>query len=298
MVRTRLSLALLLFCAPAWAQLQYSPTPGSGYRALDGATVKGPVNVRAQNATPPVVFTLDGVTVHTENSCPCDLYGDPNLWDTTRVADGRHVLRAGSYTATFMVSNAAVAPTPPQSPQLVDWTVSWFGVTTDTAGNPLSGVTYRLESSPVLSGPWSSIWQGSTTSTVVGQQPESVCFRVFALSSQAESEPGDAKCFAKVSSPPSVPPPAGDPRKALSLVAGASSGTRAVYARSATGSRGAKLGDLAVGPGGIADYQRVECSTEDAFTYGGTRYARVTDPAAPEALRAGYVSGCASVGLH
>lgn len=72
-------------------------------------------------------------------------------------------------------------------------------------------------------------------------------------------------------------------------IAGSSSGTRAVYAKTATSRRGAKLGDLTVGtPSKPIGYF---CDPTDTIRSGLTTYARITDPAVAESLR-GYTTGC------
>jgi hypothetical protein len=73
------------------------------------------------------------------------------------------------------------------------------------------------------------------------------------------------------------------------IVAGISSGVRVVYAKSATGGRGKKLGELTVGT--VARPIGYSCDPTDTITSGSTVYARITDPAVPESLR-GYISGC------
>lgn len=72
-------------------------------------------------------------------------------------------------------------------------------------------------------------------------------------------------------------------------VAGTSSGIRAVYAKSRTGTRGVKLGDLTVG--NVAAPVGYACDPDDVIVSGSTQYFKITDPAVVESLR-GYVTGC------
>jgi hypothetical protein len=287
----RALLVLCLMLAPvAHAQITFTTTPGSAYQPLDGATVRDKVSVRTDNAAPPVQHTLDGVNIGPpENLVPIDLFGDLALWDTTTIADGPHVLKAGAHTATFVVSNKAPAP---PSPELVAWQVRWMPVTTYEDGKPLTGaLTYRLEAAPSPAGPWASVWSGSVTAASVQYAAGTACWRVFA-NFGAESDPSSSVCASKApSAPPSAPIVVGGGPRALALVSGSSTGSRAVYLKSAKGSRGTKVGDLKVGPVN-GDFERIECDPADSYVYGGNRYARVKAPLD------GYVPGCYSVGMH
>jgi hypothetical protein len=88
------------------------------------------------------------------------------------------------------------------------------------------------------------------------------------------------------------------PPAELALFTGSSTGTRPVYAKTAAGARGTKIGDLVVGPSTQTSppTDRVKCSMADSLLSGSTRYYRVIDPRASAALRAGYASGCVSYG--
>jgi hypothetical protein len=286
---------LLLAVAFLWplaalAQITFTITCGSNYQSVDGATLKDQVCVRTNNAAPPVQYTLDGVNIGApENIAPIDLFGDFGLWDTSKVADGVHVLKAGAYTATFTVKNTT--PTPPAA-ELVAWSVRWLPVNLYSDGGPITTpVTYRVETAGSLSGPWANVWNGSVTAVEIQHPGASACWRVFAISGN-ESDPSSIVCASKApSAPPSAPIIVGGGPRAIALVAGASSGLRAVYSKSAKGSRGTKLGDLSVGPVN-GDFARIECDPADSFLYGTTRYSRVKVPLD------GYVSGCYGVGTH
>jgi hypothetical protein len=284
----RLLLAIaLLWPLAALAQITYTTTPGTSYQPLDGATVRGPISVRTENAAPPVQHTLDGVNIGPpENLAPIDLYGDLGLWDTSKVADGQHVLKAGAHTATFIVKNT--------QQEMRQWLLSWIPPTKNADGSVLSDLKgFRVEATPDVAGPWSNVWSGLTITSgaTVTAPGESACFRVFAISASAESDPSQVSCSRVDPTRPNAPIVVGDTPKALSLVSGTSSGTRAVYLRTAKGSRGTKVGDLKVGPVN-GDFERIECDPADNFTYGTTRYSRVTLPLD------GYVSGCYGVGTH
>jgi hypothetical protein len=283
----RLLLAIaLLWPLAALAQITWTTTPGSGYQPLDGATVRGPISVRTNSASPPVTYVLDGANQNTENTAPIDLYGDLALWDTTTIADGQHVLKAGAYTATFTVRNT--------QQEVRQWLLSWIPPTQNEDGSPLTDLKgFRVEAAPAAAGPWSNVWSGFTVTdrAQVTAPGESSCFRVFAGSASSESDPSQVSCSRVDPTRPNAPVVVGDTQKALALVAGTSSGTRAVYSRTAKGSRGTKVGDLKVGPVN-GDFERIECDPADSYLYGGNRYARVTAPLD------GYVSGCYSVGTH
>jgi hypothetical protein len=283
----RLLLAIaLLWPLAALAQITYTTTPGAGYQPLDGATVRGPISVRTDNAAPPVTYVLDGANQNTENTAPIDLYGDLGVWDTTKVTDGPHVIKAGTFTATFTVKNT--------QQEMRQWLLSWIPPTKNEDGSALLDLKgFRVEAAPVADGPWTNVWSGSTVTSgaTVTAPGESSCFRVFAGSVSAESDPSQVSCARVDPARPNAPVVVGDTPKVLSLVSGASSGTRAVYSRTAKGSRGAKVGDLKVGPVN-GDFERIECDPADSFQYGTTRYSRVTTPLD------GYVSGCYGVGTH
>jgi hypothetical protein len=286
MIRFAAFLVLVLLSVPALTQITFTTTPGSGYQPLDGATVRGPISVRTDNAAPPVTYVLDGANQNTENTAPIDLYGDLGVWDTTKVSDGPHVIKAGAHTATFTVKNT--------QQEMRQWLLSWIPPTQNEDGSTLTDLTgFRVEAAPDAAGVWSNVWSGSTVTSgaTVTAPGESACFRVFATSASAESDPSQVSCSRVDPTRPNAPIVVGDTPRALSLVAGTSSGTRAVYLRSAKGSRGTKVGDLRVGPVN-GDFERIECNPADGYLYGTTRYSRVTVPLD------GYVSGCYGVGTH
>lgn len=137
---------LLLACASAHAELVYSPTAGSGYKPLNGATIRGKVNIRATGLTPPVRFQLDAQPVWTENSCPCDYTGDPNLWDSATVPDGLHTMAANGAAVTFTVDNLPdpAIPAPPPPPVAGDAVLSWGAVSTNTDGSAAKIIAYLV----------------------------------------------------------------------------------------------------------------------------------------------------------
>lgn len=75
-------------------------------------------------------------------------------------------------------------------------------------------------------------------------------------------------------------------------VAGASSGTRVVYAKTAGGKLGAKLGTLSVGT--TAKPLGYFCDPTDVVKSGTTVYARITDPAVGGIFAGGYTTGCSA----
>ena len=183
--------------------------------------------------------------------------------------------------------------------------VSWQHATQNDDGTPLLDRTgYRVERAAQEAGPWTS-WATATTdaTTASGRVPFGrSCVRVTTLTATAESLPSAALCVEKPADS-SVPQPPGGVSATfteLALVSGVASGARAVYARSLSGSRGNRLGDLQVGP--VAQtappVNRVRCSRTDTLQAGTTTLYRVIDTRAPESLRAGYVAGCVSYGLQ
>ena len=188
---------------------------------------------------------------------------------------------------------------------MADLRVTWQHATTNEDGSALTDrAGYRIERAAEEAGPW-------TTAATVGKDINSStlkvpygknCIRVVTLSLTAESAPSAPACATKA--PPSVAPrPPGNvgvQYVELALVTGSTTGQRAVFARTSTGSRGSKLGDLLVGP--VAQttppFDRVKCSPTDAFQFGQARYSRVIDVRAPANLRNGYVSGCVNYGMQ
>lgn len=183
--------------------------------------------------------------------------------------------------------------------------VSWTHATANTDGSPLTDrIGYRVERASVEAGPWAS-WATTTAdaTTASGTVPTGrSCIRVATLTPTAQSDPTAPLCVSK-DAPSAAPLPPGGVSESLAeaaYVTGATGDMRAVYARTSAASRGAKIGDLRVGPVTQTEppFNRMKCDARDSFTYGAIRYSRVTDSRAPVALRAGYVSGCVSVGLQ
>ena len=190
-----------------------------------------------------------------------------------------------------------------EPPSEVELAVRWSHATSREDGSPLTDRTgYRVERAGAEAGPW-AIWSttaADATSATGRAPPGRSCLRVTTLAVSAESRPSAPTCVEKLA-PGAAPRPPGDVSASgteLALVSGSASGTRAVFARTSSGSRGATIGDLAVGPTSQSSppFDRVKCSPGDSFVVGATRYSRVVDPRAPEPLRAGYVSGCVSYG--
>jgi hypothetical protein len=181
--------------------------------------------------------------------------------------------------------------------------VSWQHATQNDDGTPLLDRTgYRVERAAQEAGPWTS-WATTDATTASGRVPVGrSCVRVTTLTATAESLPSPALCVQKPAdtSVPQAPGGVSATFVELALVNGVASGARAVYARSSTGSRGNKLGDLQVGP--VAQtappVNRVRCSRTDTLQAGTATLYRVIDTRAPEPLRAGYVAGCVSYGLQ
>lgn len=195
-------------------------------------------------------------------------------------------------------------PSGPPAPQ-VELRVTWSHATANEDGTPLASRTgYRVEWSSQEAGPWTS-WAtvaAEATSATGKATAGRSCVRVVTLAASGESGPSAVVCAEKPA-PGAAPKPPGDvgvSMKELALVSGTETGLRAVFGRTSTGSRGPRLGDLRVGP--IAQtsppFDRVKCDVRDSFVTGSTRYSRIVDSRAPEALQAGYVSGCVSFGLQ
>lgn len=285
-------LAILIAPCAFGQDIQYATSIGGAYQKLDTAVLPSGAKINIRVLPCPTTkgwqFSTNDVPDNLENICPIE-YRQDNLlapfddgvW-TVKATDGTTKL-----SATFTVAGQ---PSPPIT-TLVDWSLTWTAVITDTEGRSISGVTYRLETSPASSGPWTSAWTGSTTTaTVKAGDPQ--YFRVFAILSNVESLPSNVVFGSKpLGAPPDAPVVVGGQKRVLALVSGASTGMRAVYSRTSTGSRGPKIGDLSVGPTN-GDFARIECDVADSFTYGGNRYARVKTPID------GWVSGCYSVGEH
>lgn len=183
--------------------------------------------------------------------------------------------------------------------------VTWSHATTNEDGSPLvDRLGYRVERASAEGGPWATWATVAADQTVAtGKVPYGrSCVRVTTLGASGESAPTPALCVDKPA-PSVVPQPpsgVGATFVELALVSGTASGTRAVFARTSTGSRGSKIGDLTVGPVAqtVPPVNRVKCSPSDAFAVGSLRYSRVVDPRVPASLQAGYVTGCVSYGLQ
>lgn len=195
----------------------------------------------------------------------------------------------------------AVAVPPPAVE--VEIRATWSHAVANVDGSPLVGrLGYRIERAAQEAGPWAP-WAtvAADATSATGKAPAGrSCLRVSTLAPAGESAPSAAACVERLAPGAAPLPPSGVGASAtdFALVSGSASGTRAVYARTSAGSRGSKIGDLAVGPSAQSTpaFARVRCSPTDVFVSGNVRYARVIDPRAPEALRAGYVSGCVNYG--
>lgn len=192
----------------------------------------------------------------------------------------------------------------PPAPE-VELRVTWSHATANDDGSPLTDRTgYRVERAAQEGGPWTS-WAttaASATSATGKAPPGRSCVRVVTLAAGRESSPTTPACVEKPALGV-VPRPPGDvsvSMRELALVNGAETGLRAVFARTSTGSRGRRLGDLKVGPVAQTSppFDRVKCDARDAFAVGSLRYSRVIDPRVPQPLQAGYVTGCVSYGLQ
>jgi Bacterial Ig domain len=170
MTLSRAALAALIILAPAAPALA-APTV-QVYGVSSGQTVSGslPIEARAGGGTiRRVEFRLDGALLKTESYGPYCLAGDGGAlpcyaWDSRRVADGSHTLRAtaydstgasGSASVTFTVRNVAPQPSPTPSPSGVR--VSILGVTSGqvasgnlplearASGGTIARVEFRLD---------------------------------------------------------------------------------------------------------------------------------------------------------
>lgn len=241
-------------------------------------------------------------------------YGEPwgNRWSAERPMPESGAI--GCNNATFgdpspgtgkrcETRPGAAPPEPPPAEGAAVVRVSWSHATANTDGTALVDRTgYRVERATEEAGPWQLFATTAANATEsTGRVPIGrSCFRVSTVAGARESAPSAPQCVTK-SGPSVAPLPPSDVSAKLaelSLVTGTESGRRAVYARTSTGSRGPRLGDLAVGPVAQTEppFDRVKCDARDAFAVGATRYSRVIDPRAPATLRGGYVSGCVSFG--
>lgn len=279
MTRILAILALGLFASPADAQAPWQACANEGQRCTPGSF---PAEVR---------------------------YGEPwgNRWSAPRVV-----------TAAVECNNATFGDPSPGTGKRCEWRpasgpptpevelrVTWQHATQNTDGSALTDRTgYRVERAAQEAGPWTS-WSTTAASatSATGKAPAGrSCVRVVTRAASGESAPSAPQCVEKPAPGvvPQPPPDVGVSMKELALVSGTETGLRAVFARTSTGSRGPRLGDLRVGP--IAQtsppFDRVKCDARDAFAVGSLRYSRVVDPRAPAPLRAGYVTGCVSYGLQ
>jgi hypothetical protein len=209
----------------------------------------------------------------------------------------------------IQVANLAKQPAAPAI-VLRNAQVSWTAPTSNSDGTPLMNLSgYRIEYAASSAGPWTQIASApasATTATpLLPLGPGAL--RMFALTSTGtSSDPSGVLSFTVVApstTMPNAPQILSDAApKDLSLVDGSSTGLRPVYAKTATGTRGTKIGDLAVGsttqPASGAAFARVKCDAADRIVSGTTQYARVIDTRAPTQYRAGYVSGCVRYGLQ
>lgn len=246
----------------------------------------------------------------TPGSLPAEVrYGEPwgNKWTAPRTV-----------AAAVDCNNATFGDPSPGTGKRCEWRpvtappsaevelrVTWQHATQNTDGSALTDRTgYRVERATEEAGPWTS-WATTPASatSATGKAPAGrSCVRVVTLAGSGESAPSAAQCVEK-------PAPGGAPRPPtdvgvsmteLALVTGTATGLRAVFARTSSGSRGSKIGDLTVGPVAqtVPPVNRVKCSPSDAFAVGSLRYSRVIDPRVPAPLQAGYVTGCVSYGLQ
>lgn len=100
----------------AYAQIQYQAGAANGvYSPLNGATVKGSINVRVPGCDgAPWAFSIDGRPHSTEYSCPFGMGGDDFLYNTLALTEGPHTITANALSATFVVDNIQDTPPPPQ----------------------------------------------------------------------------------------------------------------------------------------------------------------------------------------
>jgi hypothetical protein len=121
---------------PVGPTLQFTSTYGTAYRALQGATVSGKVNIALSDCTitGDWTFYFDGKQANVESGCPYEFLGDTTMWDSASVADGSHTFEARgskSITATFTTSNKVAAP----SPATGIATLTWGAPTQNTDGS-------------------------------------------------------------------------------------------------------------------------------------------------------------------
>jgi hypothetical protein len=144
---------LLLAAAPGWAQITYTTGagPSAAYVPLDGATVRGSIKVRITGCPAgPWAYTVDNVAMNVEGSCPFDLLGDAQFYDSHALADGAHTVTAKgpsppTLSASFTVSNNAT-PVPPVPAWTGSSTVTWEAPTKNTDGSALANLSgFRIK---------------------------------------------------------------------------------------------------------------------------------------------------------
>lgn len=142
----RIFAALLLIASSiASAQVQFAPTAGGTYVALDGKTVKDGISVRLAGCPAgPWQFAVDGVAANTENTCPFALVGDDALYDTKALTNGAHTITAkgptSTLTASFTVANTG------STAWRGTMTLKWIPPTTNTDNTPLTPLAgYRIK---------------------------------------------------------------------------------------------------------------------------------------------------------
>lgn len=185
----------------------------------------------------------------------------------------------------------------------IPWVLTWQHATAREDGSPLTDRSGYLIESATDSTTWVEVARAPATAAraLVELPAGTRQFRLRTLSLSGESL---ASTPIEATRPrgtvPLPPTDAGVAGAELSLVSGASTGLRAVYAPTSTRSRGAKIGDLSVGPTTqtVPPFNRVRCDLTDSFRYGNALYARVIDPRVQSQYRAGYVTGCVSYGVQ
>ncbi len=180
------------------------------------------------------------------------------------------------------------------------WRLAWAAPTAMTDGSLISApLTYRAEYASASAGPFTAAWSGSGTEALITAPAVELWWRVLAVAGDATSD-WSVLASAKPPAPPAARPlpPVIVGVKPLALVTGVSGNNRTVYSRTATGTRGPKIGDLLVGPVAQTSppFTRVRCNPADGFSSGQTKYARVIDQRVSATLREGYVSGCVEFG--
>jgi hypothetical protein len=174
-MRYLLALALLA-CPAAFAQIQYSTKEGSGYQALDLATLDPAVSysVRVANCVVPISMNLDAGSPDAaapwpEKQVPCDyLGGEGKLVKFTPGTHTMTVTGAGyptPLTATFTV----IQPMPPEVKPATGTKITWTQATTNEDGSPLTnlaGVRIYSNGQKVAElGPTVTSWNPPATGT-------------------------------------------------------------------------------------------------------------------------------------